>query len=263
MKARTFLIAGIIAAIVPHQRAEAQISVVGESIHEAQAAAGSEYHGTILIRNDDTKPHLVRVHLTDYSFTAEGKSQFDAAGSSPRSNGSWVALSAATATISPGQSLPITYRVSVPDTANGSYWSMAMVEVQSARPADLPRSRGVKIQTVIRHGIQIVTHAGTRASAAVQLSNVEVTRGPAGAEIRFDALNVGARARRLSLSVDLYRADGAFVGRFEKARGLVYPGSSIRQSFALDNITKGEYLAFIVADAGDDDLFAGNFKVKL
>jgi len=269
MKIRTLLsvIAGALAAMLPNERVAAQISIVGGSILETQASPGSEYEGGLVVRNDAAKPQHVRVYLTDYSFTANGTSNFGDAGSSPRSNARWISLAAQTAVIAPGQSAAIRYRVSVPalspGVAGGSYWSMAMIEAEELPAGVSGRTRGVSVRTVIRPGVQIVTHVGTTASASIGFSNVQVSRGATGTELRFDARNDGSRARRLTLSVDLYTAAGAFVGRFSKSRGLVYPGASIRQAFVLGSISKGDYLAFIVADAGDDDLFAGNFRLEL
>jgi hypothetical protein len=137
-----------------------------------------------------------------------------------------------------------------------------MIEGEPSFNAGTKRTGSVKVNAVVRQGVQLVTHVGV-AAASVSFSNVQVENDSADSVLRFDAENVGSRARRLTLSVDLYSDDGALVGRYSKVRGLVYPGSSIRQAFSIGRVKKGDYHAFVVADAGDDDLFAGNFKLKL
>ncbi len=245
---------------------EAQIAVLNGSIQEQEATAGLEYSASIVVRNSGAEAQEVSVYLTDYEFTADGKSAYGAAGTSKRSNARWITLGAQTVVIAPSQSSTITYRVIVPNTAgspvDGSYWSMVMIEGKPSRPP-AAKDRSIGISTVVRHGIQIVTHVGKEASAAVAFSNVSLAPGDSGMALRFDTENSGERARRLSLSVDLFNENGVLVGRFTKVRGLVYPGCGIRQIFNLGSIPKGKYHAFIVADAGDDDLFAGKFPLEI
>src|SRR5687768_6122625 len=266
-RALLLALASLVATATPGVRCLSQVSVLGNSVQERKAAAGSEYPGSILIRNDGTVAQRVRIYTTDYRFTAEGISEFGEPGTTPRSNARWITFGLQTVVIAPGQSSTITYRVNVPQlplqSATGSYWSVAMIEGQ---PAMGPRHVGagtVRIQTIVRQAVQLVTHVGSTGAASVALYNVKLVSGENTSEIQFDAGNDGVRARKLSLSVDLYADDGSFVGRYSSQRGLVYPGSSIRQQFSLGALRKGNYLAFIVADAGDDDLFVGNFKLKL
>jgi hypothetical protein len=260
------LCAGIFAgAALPAQLA-AQVSVVGPSIHEKEAAPGSAYGNAIVIRNEGSQLQRLRVYLTDYAFNADGTSNFGEAGRSVRSNAAWVSFGSETFIVPPGQSVSIPYTISVPPTpagsGSGSYWSIAMIEGEAHVLNGTAQKGAVRIDAVVRQGIQLVTHVGS-AAASVSFSNVHALEDGAGRTLRFDAANVGARARRLTLSVDLYSEDGALVGRYSRVRGLVYPGSSIRQAFTIGRLKSGNYLAFVVADAGDDDLFVGNFKLKL
>jgi len=260
------LLATALSSVTPLARAEAQVSVVNNSIQEQQASAGSEYQGSIVLRNDGPESQHVRVYLTDYSFTANGVSAFAEPGSSPRSNARWITFGSQSVVVAAYQSSTVTYRVTVPElpgaSGSGSFWSIAMIEGESVTARPAANQRGVQLNTVVRHGIQLVTHVGTTGAASVAFSNVTVLTGDSGPTLQFDSGNNGQRARRLSLSVDLYAEDGTLVGRFTKERGLVYPGCSIRQTFSIGALKKGNYTAFVVADAGDDDLFAGNFKLK-
>jgi hypothetical protein len=256
----------IVAAIIcTSAHAAGQVAVIGSSIHERDAAPGASYDGSITIRNDDPAPQQVRIYLTDYRFDAEGRTEFARSGTSARSNAPWISLGAEVVVIPPGQTSVVPYRVTVPTggtAASGSYWSVAMIEGAAApiRGAD---SKSVQLVAVRRQAIQLVTHVGDTGGAAISFSNVRVVADSSGSKLLFDTENTGTRARRLVLSVDLYSPDGRLVGRFSNSRGLVYPGCSIRQSFAIGELAKGEYRVLVVADAGPDDLFAGNFTLIL
>jgi hypothetical protein len=264
-RALPLLLLTLFATATSGRAADAQVSVVGNSVQEHQALPGSEYEGSIVLRNDGAQAQQVNVYLTDYRFSANGASDFAEAGTLQRSNARWITFGSQNVVVLPHQSATVTYRIKVPrpqtDSISGSYWSIAMVEGQPiAASATKP---GVQIRTVIRQAIQLVTHVGSTGSASVSFANVKVVPDSIGMALSFDTQNDGVRARRLSLSVDLYGENGVLVGRYTRARGLVYPGCSIRQSFGIGTLKKGKYVAFLVADAGDDDLFAGTFKLTI
>jgi hypothetical protein len=137
-----------------------------------------------------------------------------------------------------------------------------MVEVEP--DAGVSRRAGtVDVRTVVRHGVQLVTHAGSQGTASVSFANLSVARDSAGHSLQFDTSNDGSRARKMLLSVDVYSETGQLVAKLSKQRGIIYPGCSIRQKFSLSGLKKGNYTAFVVADTGEDDLFAGNFRFAL
>lgn len=254
-----------IAAALSSFPAQAQIAVLGSSIQERVAAPGSVYEGSFAVRNDSPVPQEVRISLTDYRFDAGGRTEFAPGGTSARSNARWIQLGAQVVIVAPGQTSVIPYKVQVPSQgtdAAGSYWSVAMIE-GPALPKRGASTGSVQVQAVMRQAIQLVTHIGETGAAGISFSNVRIVADSAGSKLVFDTENTGTRARRLALSVEVYSQGGKLVGRFSNTRGLVYPGCSVRQAFAIGAVEKGEYLAFIVADAGKDDLFAGNFVLKL
>jgi hypothetical protein len=267
MKPASLALAAFVAATgLAPAASSAQVSVVGSTVQESEGRSGSDYTGTIEVRNDGASPASIQLYMADYLFRANGTSAFPEAGKLSRSNAGWITLGTRDITIPPGQTVSVPYLVKVPslqaDSISGSYWSVAMVEAKPAGDGHTRNTRGVNVQTIVRHAVQIVTHVGS-GSAVVRFSNVRMEPATEGRTFQFDTENTGTRARRLTLSVDLYASDGKLVGRFTKARGLVLPGCSIRQIFNVGALEAGDYEAFIVADAGGDDLFAGRFKVTL
>ena len=74
--------------------------------------------------------------------------------------------------------------------------------------------------------------------------------------------NVGERAYRPTLWIEVYDPSGALKASARQERGLLYPGTSLRQTFALGKLTPGQYRAVVFADSGEDAVFASQFTLK-
>ena len=79
--------------------------------------------------------------------------------------------------------------------------------------------------------------------------------------LELDVQNAGDRAYRPKIWVELYDAAGALRGRREQQRGLLYPGTSLKQRFTFDTLPAGSYKAVVFADSGDDSVFAAQYKL--
>lgn len=249
--------------------AAAQIAVVSDAVEEKTAAAGESYAGTIRIRNTSGRAQEVKLYQTDYAFFADGRTIYGEPGSGPRSNARWVTMSPARLTLAPGAEGTVSYRVAVPAAAaqRGSFWSMVMVEpieagsAESAQPAPARKAQ-LSVQTRTRFGVQVVTHVGDEGARTLEFGTPRATNAAGGARsLEVDLANTGDRAFRPVLRLELFTADGAPAGRVESGRGLVYPGTSLRQRFELAGIPAGTYDALVVADAGGDDVFGARYKV--
>ena len=244
-------------------RATAQIAVIGNVVDEHTAASGQRYDGTIVVRNLTPRPQPVRIYQTDYRFFADGTSHFDSAGSTPRSNARWVTPGARSLTIPPSSDVTLTYVVQVPvvDSLRGTYWSAIMVEAApTAPPATGVRQLG--IGSVIRYAVQVATNMPTVGSRKVSLTKVAFAADTAGTR-RLDVIvqNTGDRAYRPALWVELYDAAGTLRARLERQRGLLYPGTSVKQSFTFGVLPAGSYKALFFADTGDDTVVAAQYKL--
>lgn len=240
----------------------AQVSVVSSTLEERQATAGERYAGTIRVRNTSGQPQQARVYQADYRFLADGRTFYEQPGTGPRSNAGWVQLNASQLTLGPGEEAAVAYTVAVPGAGvRGSYWSVLMVEtVQPQAPRT--GQRGVGITPSIRYAVQVATHVG-QAERRIALEGARLT-GPAGGRaLEVDVVNTGEQADRLALRVDLFDAEGAPAGRLASARGLVYPGTSIRQRFDFPALPAGTYRALLVVDTGSDEVFGAEYTLRL
>ncbi len=256
-------VALLMGALVQPVRAGAQIAVVGSTVEEHTAAPGQSYEGTILIRNLTATPQPVRIYKSDYLFYADGTSHFDDAGTTPRSNANWVKPSASSVVVPPSGELTVGYTISVPanDSLTGTYWSAIMVEGAPTAPPPAA-AKQVGIGAVVRYAVQLATHLPKTGSRKVAFLNQATSTDSLGQRVmEMDVQNLGERAYRPNLWVELYDATGILRGRREQQRGLLYPGTSLKQRFVFDVLPAGTYKAVVFADSGDDAVSAAQYKL--
>jgi hypothetical protein len=244
--------------------ARAQIAVLGNTVEERVLAPGEAYVGTIVIRNVTQVPQPVRVYQTDYTFQADGTSHFDEPGTSKRSNAKWITTSSTSLVLAPSSELTLSYSLKVPtsDSLSGTYWSAIMIEAAPTGAPAAARGR-VGLAAVLRYAIQISTQIRETGSRTVSFVNQSFVPEKDGSQtLQVDISNTGDRAYHPSLWVELYDSAGAMRTRVQQQRGLLYPGTSLRQSFALGKLPPGTYKAVVFADIGDDTISAAQYQLK-
>jgi hypothetical protein len=252
----------LLAALAPDSTA--QILVTSPTVMEHTAHAGERYTGTIDVLNTTSTSQTVTVQVVDYSFQADGTNRYDEPGSQPRSNARWLTLGTRSLEIPAQQRTSLDYAVQVPagDGLRGSYASLVLVSSspRAARPTTIHGRASAGVSTKLSFGVQVVTQLAGNAETRLGLEQLATT-----AQERTIALtvrNTGERAQRPLLSLELYREDGQLVTTRTAQRGLIYPGSSVRQVFTLAGVPAGKYRALIQAVAGEDDVFALQSDVR-
>ena len=266
MPTRTRLVLIPIAAVLLASDARAQIAVVGSTIEERVAAPGETYTGTIVVRNLTQQDQPVRIYQTDYMFFADGTSHFDSVGTARRSNGRWITPTVRSLLVAPGSEMTVTYTVKVPanDSLVGSYWSAVMVE---GAPTDAGRpSAGrpqVGLGAVMRYAVQVATHIRSGGSRKVAFANSRfLTNADSTQSFEVEVKNDGERAYRPALWIEVYDEQGTLRANARQERGLLYPGTSLKQTFALGRLAPGSYRAIVFADSGEDTVFASQFTLR-
>ena len=237
----------------------AQVSVTGSLTHTIDSIPGVNYSRVITIRNDGLVPHSVRVYQTDYSFQADGRVFYNLPGTTPRSNAGWITLPVTTLTINPGEELPISYALRVPNSQNllGTYWSVIMVEsiIPGANPAE-------GINHIMRFAVQIINEFpggyGSLTPIGARLDNEDGTP-----TLIITLENDGTLMLRPTVSVELYRRDGQVFGPFAADPRRMYPGTSAMFTLRLANVSAGDYRAIVLIDAEDENLFAIQYNLEV
>jgi hypothetical protein len=241
------------------------ISVLTNNVEEHEAVPGETYTGRIVIANASKQSQTARIYQTDYRFFADGRTYYDDPGTTQRSNARWITPQSQRVVVPPGAEIVVPYTVRVPttDSVRGTYWSQIMVEgAVSAPQTNSAGGAQLGIGAVLRYGIQIVTHIGSTGKRSVTFENPSATRTDKGdAALDFDVISSGDRGVRPKLSIELYDAQGVLRGKASKSRGLLYPGTSLRQHFEFGALPKGTYKAVVFADTGDETVLAKQFTI--
>ena len=255
-----FVTAALVAAPVA---ARAQIAVLSSTVEEHEAAKGETYSGRIVIANSTNVSQPVRIYQTDYSFDAVGGNVFADPGSTARSNANWVTPQSQNVVVPPRSELTVPYSVKVPvrDSLRGTYWSMIMVAGAETAPSPSAQRSSVGIGSVVRYGIQVATHIGSTGRRLVKFSNPAASHTAKGAALDVDVTSSGERATRPKLSVEIYDAQGVQRAKGRQDRGLLYPGTSLRQHFEFGSLPPGTYKALVFADTGEDPVLAQQFTI--
>jgi hypothetical protein len=246
--------------------ARAQIAVLSSTVEEKTAGPGEKYTGTIVISNPGAQPQVARIYQTDYRFSFDGTAHYDEAGTTPRSNASWITTQASRIVIPPNAEVSVPYSVAVPsgDSLRGTYWSLVMVEGAPVEPAASGAAKpAVAVGAVMRYAVQLATHIRNTGTRTVQFSAPDATKSPTGiALLDVNMTDTGERAFRPTLWVEVYDAQGALKGKAKQVRGLLYPGTSLHQHFELGMLPPGTYKAVIFADTGEDSVFATQYTIN-
>lgn len=255
----------LVAGFTAPAAASAQIAVVGSTQDERVTRQGDRYTGSITVMNESDTEQNVRVYQTDYMFFADGNSPFAAPGTNARSNAGWVKLSATTVRMAPRSQSVVTYDVTVPadDRLHGTYWSAIMFEaMRDVRAAG--GKPAVAVGSTIRYAVQLASHLPDTTARAIAFGGSRLAVDSAGRPVlEIDVENSGTRAYRPLLWIEVYDAQGALRAKVQQQRGLLYPGTSLRQRFALGEVGTGAHKIILYADTGDESVFASEFRVEL
>jgi hypothetical protein len=97
----------------------------------------------------------------------------------------------------------------------------------------------------------------------IKFLSVNLVATPEGRKIlQVDVENSGDVWIRPEVYVELYDDKGATRGKYPGARYRLYPGTSVRQTIDVTAVPGGTYKALVVVDAGGENVFAGEYKLK-
>lgn len=264
-----FLVLALLGAPAALAPAYAQITVRSPLADDRDAAPGETYEGTLIVRNESGEPQQAKLYQTDYLFQSDGSNRYDLPGSTPRSNAAWIELGERLLTLAPGETVPVTYRVRVPEEVAGSYWSLLMVEgvpkgsAESTLGEVRPEPR-YGMRQVTRYGVQVATHIRGTGAAEVGFENVRLRPGEDGAKVlEVDVRNDGDRFAHSTMWIELYGTDGAAHGRRDGAAYRLYPTTSVRQQVDLSDLAPGAYEVLVIVDVGGDQVVGAQYALEL
>ena len=259
----------LVLALLATLSLSAQVDVMGALSRRHDLSAGSEVQGRVLVRNAGDQAQMVKVYLTGYQTTADGRTRYADPADSPRSNAAWVHLTPAEQIVPAKGTVSFHYIIRVPDNEQlaGTYWSMLMVQPEPMKAYEPPTPSAGKAQVGIRNvtriGIHLMTHIGQGGRRELRFIDrrLEIAEGRAVLQLSME--NTGERHLSLEVWAELFDAEGVSIGRFSAGRHGLYPGSSTKVAIDFTGIPAGPYQALIVADNGDDHVFGARYKLEI
>lgn len=206
------------------------------------------------LRIDEVFSSHVNVDVLD---SAGGK--FDTV---DRSNGDWLEVSPLRFRLNEGESQEVTFKIQVPQGAEGTYWGMIFVE-GSPR---LQEREGATVLAIERFGVKIYeTVPGTEVLSGKITRLRKIEEDPLSFEVSFE--NTGNVQLRPSGRIDILSQTGNVVQTLLVEEFLLLPGAvrEVRAVGQSNSLPPGRYLALAVLDFGNPDyLTAGQlaFDVK-
>lgn len=259
-----FLLALVMLQIMVAPRARAV--TISSLTHERQASPGETYSGSIEIVNNDDLPASVELYQTDYTFQSDGSNAFNTAGSSARSNATWLDFSPNRIIIPAHATYLVNYSVDVPanDSLTGTYWSMLMVEESApAQTAQDPVEKQASISQIVRYGVQCITHIGSTGQSDLEITGAKLVADSVNVkELQLDVKNDGNRWAVPIVWAELFDTNGKTAGKFECEKKRVFPGTSVRFKIKLNDELKGSYKALIVLDTGGEDVIGAKYDLE-
>lgn len=270
----TYLLANILLCALcllglPQLVSAGGVNVLDGLTRSAALKSGEKSEGKITLQNSSDQEQEVKVFATDYQRNANGESNYDTAGSIPRSNSSWITFTPHQVVIPAKSTFIVYYTIQVPVDylLTGTYWSVLMVEPISKASLEPPKVEKDQIKlgitTVTRYAIQMITNIGTSGKRAIKFSKKELLVQEQSRTYQVDIENTGERALSPTLWIELYDVAGISQGRIDGNRWRIYPGGSARFNIDLTKIPAGIYTGLLVADNGDEYIFGTQLKLDI
>jgi len=241
------------------------ISVPGSLTHENTVELGETIKGSIPILNRGDSVGRVKVYVMDYLFNSEGQTFYEKLGFNPRSNGNWIKTSRTYLEIPPNNEVNFTYTLQVPKTLkkDGTYWSIILVEPLLPPPTDTGQKNTASIQTVMRYGIQVVTHLGKTGKYDLKIANKNIESNDEKKYFSIDVENSGSLMLAPQISVELFNNLGNYIGNFKGPKLRIFPTCSVKYSVDLGNLSKGDYKAVLILDHNEGEVFGAQYDLSL
>lgn len=259
-----YILVSLIFCISEIGKISASILITNGLTHEFSVNPGGKSGGTVHLLNNSDQPRTVRLFQTDYKFTYTGESSYDQPGTSDRSNAGWITISQSFVTLQAREERQVAFGLTVPEKTGliGTYWSVIMVEgVPDLNPD--AASAGIRINTVLRYAVQIVTHIGDSGERNLVFRDLSVVEEDGEVLLAVILENQGERGLRPFLSLELIDEYGHSLGLRRTDPKRIYPGTSLTYTIPLDGVNPGNYMGVLIADGDDDYVFGTNLSLEL
>ncbi|MBX9924336.1 MAG: hypothetical protein K2Y01_09520 [Rhabdochlamydiaceae bacterium] len=243
----------------------ASLLIPGSLTHETVVSPKQKVEGSIPIQNEGDSPLKIQVTLADYLFNSKGESFFPSAGTCPRSNTSWIQTNKMQFEVAPHATYSFAYTLQVPDdpSLEGSYWSIFLIEPVEENSVSPEQKQSLGVQTVIRYGVQVLTHLGKTGSYDLKITDKKIVQEKELKTFAISVDNIGTHSLSPALTLELIQTTGKKMGRFETVKQRILPSCSTTYQVDLSSVPQGKYKAMLILDHGENALFGAQYDFSL
>lgn len=243
----------------------AEITVPGALTHEQRAQPKQVIQGSIPIQNGSEKAALVKISLADYLFNSKGESFFPSSNSHARSNASWINMGETQVTVEPSTTYHFSYTLSVPDdpALAGTYWSIFLIEQVEDPLKDPEKEKALGIQTIIRYGVQVITHVGDKGVYELKILDKKLSKEGDTSLFSISVENLGTQMQTPLFLLELMNAQGKKEKRLEAPKQRILPTCSVTYTVDLSSVPQGKYKALALFDDSEDAFFGAQYDLTV
>ncbi|MGE8514079.1 MAG: WxL protein host-binding domain-containing protein [Chryseobacterium culicis] len=256
----------LITLILQFSFLHAGIVILNGLTHSYKIENGKIYKGKVAIENTGSTPQSVKIFLQDYTYHADGTTNYTALHTNTRSNGEWLKLNTNLVTLKGKEKTEIFYEITVPNQAMdpGSYWSVIIIEpVEEIKPSD--SKPGVSITSIIRYAIQVITDFETeKAKPDLKFESVKVEKMEGKQTAKVAIANNGNLYCKPTATIEVYNhKTGEKVGTYSSLTMGLLPGTSKTFYIDISKLPPAQYKAAIIATDEEENAFALNVELEV
>lgn len=210
----------------------------------------------MIINRMDTKKQF-RVYLNDWRRDSFGKHTYVAPGTFPQSCARWVSFDKEFVELNPGESMPVTIKMTMPDSADAikqMKWAMLFIETIEEKKSPT-KFDGVttSIQTAYRVGVHIYQTPPTKVNKELQMISFEPRPNSKDSIYRIVCQNTGDIQLHCKGYIELQSLSTGKRINIPSVDFPMFPAQTRFVEFKIPaDLSKGKYTIVGAIDAGED-----------
>lgn len=232
---------------------------------DVEVAPGEAREGTFTVVNRGEAPIDIEVTLRDFTRALDGGLRMAAPESYERSLAPYLSYTPSELTLGGGESRPVSYRIDLPESADGPHWSILMVRERSHDDPDDDGGDGRRAGGVlsVSFGVQIRQVDPSDRVLDGRLTDTDVLppqdEAPRRVVTTFE--NTGTTFPMVTGEIRIINAEGRETATIDIDRFRVFPGLKRKVTTPIEtDLPEGTYLALVVLDFGGDYKVGGQTR---
>jgi hypothetical protein len=243
----------LVSFILTYTFSSANVVVLNGLTHIHKSPSGNIITGVVKLKNTKNTEQRVIIYFNDL-FQECGKETILTTDSTHlNSISKWFSTNINERVLKANEEYELLYTINIPNDVElkGSFWGVLMVEIEKPIKED-ELEYGVKLESKVRYGIQIIADINERVPSELEFYNVEIDEVDSSKIINVDVQNNGIFFVQPTLILEVFNEDGEQAKKLEVKFKKIYPNSCKAFSLDISDLPKGTYTAVLVADYGEN-----------